>query len=100
MVDNTPTIVNQNTDVPDYIDMDKVRAATTKREKRHAAAETYYSNMFALMKLRQKEASGVSKLFRGVFRNILEYQAPTMIKWTTGRYTKHRKYPINYTWPE
>ncbi len=52
MVDSTSTAVTSNTDAPDIIDMDKVRAVTTKRDKRRAAAETYYSNMFALMKLR------------------------------------------------
>ncbi len=52
MVDSTPTVATLNTDAPDYIDMDKISAASTKREKRRAATGKFYSNMFALMKLR------------------------------------------------
>ncbi len=53
MVDLTSNLTSVNTDAPDYIDMDQLDSTAT----------IFYSNMFALIKLRKNEgASSLSKV--------------------------------------
>ncbi len=66
MVDSTPSknLVNQHI----------VAAQNHIRISR--AANLWWSNMLAVVKLRQKGTTMVSKLPRGVFRHMLEYDFP------------------------
>ncbi len=43
------------------------------------AAEIWWSNMLAVVKLRQKGTTMLSKLQRGVFRHMLEYKFPKQL---------------------
>ena len=65
-----------NNDAPNIIDLNQPVSD---------AVEICYSNAFALIKLRDQKASGVSKVPRGVFRCILEYCAPAAAKRVTER---------------
>ena len=71
MVDSTTDIVTANTKAPDFICMDQS----------HIAAEVWSNNMLALIKLRLKGTTKVTKLPSGVFRRILEYQFPNTLSW-------------------
>ncbi len=51
-------------------------AAAENRCRINSAADKWWSNMQAVIKLRQKGATMVSKLPRGVFRHMLEYKIP------------------------
>ncbi len=42
----------------------------------NSAAKIWWSNMLAVIKLRQKGTTKLSKLPRGVFRQMLEYKFP------------------------
>ncbi len=42
----------------------------------NSAADKWWNNMLAVVKLRQKGTTMVSKLPRGVFRHMLEYEYP------------------------
>ncbi len=44
-------------------------------------AEIYYDYILAVIKLRQKGATKLSKLPKGVFRCILERQIPKLLLW-------------------
>ncbi len=50
-------------------------------------ADKWWSNMLAVVKLREKGTSKLSKLPRGVFRHMLEYQFPNEFSF---RYSKTR----------
>ncbi len=50
--------------------------AAENRNRITRAAKIWWSNMLAVIKLRQKGKTVVSKLPRGVFRHILEYEFP------------------------
>ena len=71
MVDFTINIATDNSVAPDFIRMDQP----------DRAAAIWYSNILALIKLRKKGATKVSKLPSGVFRCILEYQFPNKMTW-------------------
>ncbi len=51
---------------------------TAKQGNSHtnSAADKWWSNMLAVVKLRQKGTTMVSKLPAGVFRHMLEYEIP------------------------
>ena len=66
MVDSTTT---QN-----LVNQDIVTAQD--RSRINSVAEIWWSNMLAVIKLRQKGTTMVSKLPRGVFRHMLEYKFP------------------------
>ena len=55
--------------------------AAEDRTRMESAAEMWVSNIQALIKLRQKGVTKVSKLPKGVFRCILEYQFPNELRW-------------------
>ena len=57
-------------------------------------------NPLTLVKLRENYACKLSKLPKGVFRCILEYYEPPMIKRVEHYNDFNPRYPINYTWPE
>ncbi len=46
------------------------------RSRINSAADKWWSNMLAVIKLRQKGTTKVSELPRGVFRHMLEYKFP------------------------
>ncbi len=46
------------------------------RSRINSFADKWWSNMLAVVKLRQKGTTMVSKLPRGVFRHMLEYKFP------------------------
>jgi hypothetical protein len=50
-----------------------------------SAADKWWSNMLAVVKLREKGTTMVSKLPRGVFRHMLEYKFPKVLLY---RYSK------------
>ena len=50
-------------------------------EQLDRTAEIGYSNILALIKLRENYASKLSKLPSGVFKCILEYQFPRYFDW-------------------
>ena len=66
MVDSTSTqnLVNQH------------NAAAENRIRTTSTADKWWSNMLAVVKLRQKGTTKVSKLPSGVFRHMLEYKFP------------------------
>ena len=70
MVDST-NIVTAKTDEPDFICLGQVSSDVEK----------WYSNALAVIKLRSKGATKVSKLPKGVFRCIIEYQFPIELSW-------------------
>ena len=47
----------------------------------NSTADKWWNNMLAVVKLRQKGTTKVSKLPNGVFRCILEYQFPNEFTW-------------------
>ena len=55
-----------------------------------------------MMKLREKKACRLSRLPKGVFRRILEYCEPYIVRETEFKYTsfgsEYNK--INFVWPE
>ncbi len=51
-------------------------AAAENRSRINSSADKWWINMLAVVKLRQKGTTMVSKLPRGVFRHILEYKFP------------------------
>ncbi len=67
MVDSTSTqnLVNQNI------------VTAENRSRTNNAANQWWSNMLAVVKLRQKGTTIVSKLPSGVFRHMLEYKFPS-----------------------
>ncbi len=52
-------------------------AATANRSRIKSTANQWWSNMQAVIKLRQKGTTMVSKLPSGVFRHVLEYKFPS-----------------------
>ena len=52
--------------------------ATEDRFRINSAADKWWSNMLAVVKLREKGTTMVSKLPKGVFRHMLEYKFPTV----------------------
>ncbi len=60
---------------------------TAKQDNTHmkSAADKWWSNMLAVVKLRQKGKTMVSKLPAGVFRHMLEYKFPKVLFY---RYSK------------
>ncbi len=77
MVDSTSTqnLVSQDID-------------TTVQDRSHinSAADKWWSNMLVVVKLRQKGTTKVSRLPRGVFRHMLEYEYPNELSF---RYSDH-----------
>ena len=71
MVDSTTSIdlAISNTNAPNYIDIDDIGSTVA----------IFYRNMFALIKLREKGTTKLSKLPSGVFRCPLEYCSPTSV---------------------
>ncbi len=65
-----------------------------------SGTDLHYNQAFALMKLRNREASGLSKVPKGVFRCILEYCEPVLSVRVTEHYRYNPEVPINYTWPK
>ena len=51
-------------------------AAAENRTHINSTADKWWSNMLAVVKLREKGTTMVSKLPRGVFRHMLEYKVP------------------------
>ncbi len=51
-------------------------AAVENRIRINRAADLWWNNMLAVVKLRQKGTTKVSKLPGGVFRHLLEYKFP------------------------
>ena len=51
------------------------------KARMNSAAEIWWSNMLAVIKLRQKGTTMVSKLPSGVFRHVLEYKIPNEFKY-------------------
>ena len=51
--------------------------ATEDRIRINSAADKWWSNMLAVVKLREKGTTMVSRLPSGVFRHMLEYKFPT-----------------------
>ena len=72
MVDSTSTqnLINQD-------------IVTTEQDHSciNSAADKWWSNMLAVIKLRQKGTTKLSKLPRGVFRQMLEYKFPNELIW-------------------
>ncbi len=66
MVDNTSSVNLVNQDI----------VAVEHRSRIKGAAEKWWSNMIAVIKLRQTGTTMVSKLPKGVFRHMLEYKIP------------------------
>ncbi len=62
------------TSIKNLVDQDIV--ATEDRIRINSVADKWWSNMLAVVKLRQKGTTKVSKLPRGVFRHMLEYKYP------------------------
>ena len=50
-------------------------------DRLNSATALAYSNIMSLIKMRQKDATKVSKLPKGVFKCILEYQFPNEFCW-------------------
>ena len=61
--------------------------AAEDRSRTTSTADKWWSNMLAVVKLREKGATKVSKLPRGVFRHMLEYKFPNELSF---RYSKTR----------
>ena len=55
--------------------------AAGDRIRINSAAEMWMNNIQALIKLRQKGTTKVSKLPKGVFRCVLEYLFPNELSW-------------------
>ena len=51
------------------------------RTRINSAADKWWSNMLAVVKLRQKGTTKVNKLPSGVFRHMLEYKFPRVLFW-------------------
>ncbi len=51
------------------------------RIRTNSTADLWWSNMLAVIKLRQKGTTKVSKLPSGVFRHMLEYKFPNELNW-------------------
>ncbi len=49
------------------------------RSRINSAADKWWSNMLAVIKLRQKGTTIISKLPSGVFRYMLEYEFPKLL---------------------
>ena len=60
---------------------DIVAADYIRIDQLDSAAEIWMSDILALIKLREKGATKVSKLPKGVFRCIIEYQFPIELSW-------------------
>ena len=88
MVDSTCDMVISNTNTLDYIDMNQ-KVNTT----------AYYHNYMALIKLRQRGGPILSRAPNGVFRCILEYCQPIILKRVTDHEYKNAK-TIDYEWPQ
>ncbi len=86
MVDSTSVMDILGVSAPDYFDMEQV----------DSAASMYFGNALALIKLREKGVYGVCKFPKGVFKCILEYCEPAMIKRVSHHYKYNPEYPINY----
>ena len=69
MVDSTST--------PNFFWQDIITADDRSRINR--AADKWWSNMLAVVKLREKGTTMVSKLPSGVFRHMLEYKFPNQL---------------------
>ena len=54
----------------------KVIVAAQDRSRINSFADKWWSNMLAVVKLRQKGTTKMSKLPSGVFRHMLEYKFP------------------------
>ncbi len=90
MVDYTSNMPLSNADASGNIDSIQVDTFTA----------FYFGNALALMKLRQKGASKVSQLTKGVFGHILEYCQPVMTETITDHYKYNKYCQINFTWPK
>ena len=66
MVDTTSSVNMANQDIVTAQDGDRI----------NSAADKWWSNMIAVIKLRQKGTTMVSKLPSGVLRHMLEYKFP------------------------
>ena len=66
MVDSTSTQNLVNQDIITAENRSRINSTTDK----------WWSNMLAVVKLRQKGTTMVSKLSKGVFRQMLEYEYP------------------------
>ena len=71
MVDTTSSVSLATQDI----------VAAQNRNRINRAADKWWSNMLAVVKLRQKGTTMVSKLPRGVFRHLLEYKFPNELIW-------------------
>ena len=79
--------------------MQKSEKKSENSAKDRATIAEHFEYFLALMKLREKRATRLSTLPRGVFRCILEYCEPII----TTRVTDHQYFkenPILYTWPD
>ncbi len=90
MVDTSIKMVKSHFNAPDNISLDS----------EDGAVGTFYDNCLALMKLRENYACRVSKVSQGIFKCILEYCEPSMIKRVEQHYKYNPEYPINFIWPE
>ncbi len=68
---STENALAQDITGKDYARMDQLDSFSTQ----------FYGNTMCLIMLRQKGTTMVSKLPSGVFRRILEYQAPKVMCW-------------------
>ncbi len=90
MVDSTstPNLVNRDT------------AATAEdRIRINSTADKWWSNMLAVVKLRQKGTTKVSKLPSGVFRHMLEYEFPNELSFRYSEPCGPIKYPQDRKFP-
>ncbi len=78
MVDSTSTqnLVNQEI------------VTAENRIRINSTANKWWSNMLAVVKLREKGTTKVSKLPRGVFRHMLEYKIPNEFSYRYSNPTK------------
>ncbi len=88
MVDSTNAMVIAKTDAPQIIPTDQINIFVA----------AYYENYLALMKLRQRGETRVSKITKGPFRCILEYLQPVFIRVTDHDYK--RQTSLNFSWPK
>ncbi len=88
MVDTTSgsNMANQDIDAADYrmrrhAEFVRNKIATENRMQINSTADKWWSNMQAVIKLRQKGTTNLNKLPSGVFRHMLEYKFPNEFCW-------------------
>ncbi len=59
--------------------VNEVIVTAQDRSRINSACDIWWSNMLAVVKLKQKGTTMVSKLPRGVFRHMLEYKFPKVL---------------------